>query len=529
MSIRGIKSAYRRFWQIPLIALATLMLFGAGVRHGWAETRNTSEGQTHRLATVASINSDGESHGGTGVQPSLTGEDPSSWTGLVLLKPANGVGTWLIQTETAVTQTVTADNATRFDKGLPSEGDWVEVEGTLQPDKTILASRIRPDEYQAGEVVVRLAPNAISSTVASKYNLVPKSTLLSSGHIYLFGTQGDDETPVVQDMQNDPDVVWAELNYVNSIPEDSGYKTWGWGGVDPTGYVDQHAFQQIGLISATHTYQGNNVVVAVLDTGVDLQHWEFRNRLLPGLDVVADDTVPQDEGNGLAWGHGTHVAGIIARVAPQSRILPVRVLDTNGRGNTFLLAYAIEWAADHGANVINLSLGTNHDSNVLREAIKQATDRGVVVVAAAGNSNQDIPQYPAAYNDVLAVTAVDGQNVKASFANYGHGWVKLAAPGVGITSTIIGPLGSGYASWSGTSMSTAFVSGAAALARQKVARGDVNAIDHLLLSTAGNLDTVNPTYQDELGGLLNVYAALGGQEQPKVDSRSYLYLPVLLR
>jgi subtilisin family serine protease len=249
--------------------------------------------------------------------------------------------------------------------------------------------------------------------------------------------------------------------------------------------------------------------VAIIDTGADLTHEALRDRFAPALwDVVADDPTPQDEGPGFAQGHGTHVAGIIARIAPASKLLIVRALDTNGRGSTAKIAYAIDWAVDHGADVINLSLGADFDARILKLAITSAVEQGVVIVAAAGNDNTSTRQYPAAYAQVLSVTAVDAANLKADFANYGSSWVRIAAPGVGITSSIIGPHGSGYASWSGTSMATAFVSGAAALLHQQDPAADVQARNTRLRTHTRDLDGTNPTYVGQLGGLLDVSAAL---------------------
>ncbi|MCB0186579.1 MAG: S8 family serine peptidase, partial [Caldilineaceae bacterium] len=228
----------------------------------------------------------------------------------------------------------------------------------------------------------------------------------------------------------------------------------------------------------------------------------------PGYDMVDDDADPEDEGDGVGWGHGTHVAGIIAQVSPQSKLLPVRVLNSNGRGNTFALAYAIEWSVAQGADVINLSLGADTNSRVLNDVISDAVAHGVIIVAAAGNVNSNEPQYPASLPGVFSVTAVDERNAKADFASYGAGWVDIAAPGVGITSTIVGPFGSGYASWSGTSMATGFVSGAAALMRQQQPQASVATIEKTFTTHTRDLDTVNPTYAGQLGGLLDVAAAL---------------------
>ena len=218
-------------------------------------------------------------------------------------------------------------------------------------------------------------------------------------------------------------------------------------------------------------YSGTNIVVAVLDTGIDATHPDIRGRVLPGIDLVNDDAIPQDgpepgQPDGPEEGHGTHVSGIVLLVAPESKILPVRVLDVDGRGETFMLAYAIDWAVANGADVINLSLGLDADAMVLKTAIANAQRHGVLITAAAGNDNVVTPQYPAVYPGVVAVTALDEANHKADFANYGADWIDLAAPGVSITSTIPVSGDIMYAPWSGTSMAVPFVSGAAALLRQ---------------------------------------------------------------
>jgi len=161
-----------------------------------------------------------------------------------------------------------------------------------------------------------------------------------------------------------------------------------------------------------------------------------------------------------ARGHGTMVAGVIAAVAPDAMIMPLRVFDDNGDADDFTIAKAIRWAVDHGANVINMSFGTLEDSNTLKAAIKYASGKGVVLVASAGNNNTSTPQYPAGYNDdVMAIAATDLRDVKASFSNFGD-VVDAAAPGV----NIITPYPGGYyAVVSGTSFSSPMVAAEAAV------------------------------------------------------------------
>lgn len=469
------------------------------------------------VSDIKRIADDGEDDGG--------GADGDEAEGQVVARPgvSSGIGTWLIQTDLFVTQTVIADVNTQFDDGIPAVGDWVEAKGSRQIDGSILAERIRPDEYEDGELVIWLKPGVLTSTIESRYGIEAKSGLLSSANIYLFGTEDDDEPGLIETIRTDDDVVWAELNYVQGIPEDDGYSTWSWGGVDPTGYQNQQAFEQVNLNTVQDRFRGDGVVVAVLDTGVYLDHPALAPQILPGYDVVADDTVPQDEPGGVAWGHGTHVAGIIAHIAPNAKIIPVRVLDSNGRGNTFLLAYAVDWAMRQHVDVISLSLGTDTDSLIVREKIDEATNADIVVVAAAGNQNDETIRYPAGYDGVVSVTAVDGGKVKADFASYGT-WVDISAPGVAITSTVIGPDGPGYASWTGTSMATPFVSGAAALVRQAYPAYSGPMVVDRLISAAGNIDPINPGYEGKLGGLTNIGAAL----PPLVDDPQHaLYLPIL--
>ncbi len=192
-------------------------------------------------------------------------------------------------------------------------------------------------------------------------------------------------------------------------------------------------------------------------------HPDLAGKVIRG-DHVDNDWDPYD-GNG----HGTHTAGIaaavtnnargIAGMAPEATIYAVRVLDESGSGTLQNVANGIIHAADNGADVINLSLGSPNDSITLKEAVDYAWNKGVVVVAAAGNDGSAQPTYPAYYSDAIAVAATDSDESKASFSNYGN-WVDVAAPGVNIYSTYTD---GGYASLSGTSMATPHVAGLAGL------------------------------------------------------------------
>ncbi len=303
----------------------------------------------------------------------------------------------------------------------------------------------------------------------------------------------------------DPMVAYAEPNYTNSMPYDgSTDRIYGWGGNDSAPMRQQHVATDI---ANAHAYsRGDGVIVAVLDTGVDFYHPEFDGVLdVMSYDFVDNDLLPQDVANGRdddadglideAFGHGTHVAGVIRQVAPESLIMALRVLDSDGRGENFDVANAISYAMYNGASVINLSLGSHHDSALLRDVIEEATSLGVVVVAAAGNLNSDTPQYPAAYSCAIGVAAVGDSDVKSSFSSYGD-WVDIAAPGEQIYSTF--PDGS-YAWWSGTSMATPLIAGQAALLLELDFYMSVAEIGEQIASSSIDLNPLNPEFTNQLG------------------------------
>lgn len=250
-------------------------------------------------------------------------------------------------------------------------------------------------------------------------------------------------------------------------------------------------------------------VVAVVDSGVDLSHPDLAGALVPGYDVLAGTAGGQDQN-----GHGTHVAGIVAAVAGNgvggagvalhARVMPVRVLDASGAGSSADVAAGVVWAVDHGADVVNLSLGGPSDDAVLDRAIAYALGKGVPVVAAAGNEAEsgNPVEYPAAVPGVIAVSAVDSSSQHAPFANTGD-YVAVSAPGVGVPSTW---LGGGYATLSGTSMATPFVAGAAAVVRAAAPGLTPAQVRAALVGSARDLGSAgpDPTYG---AGLLDVAAA----------------------
>lgn len=258
--------------------------------------------------------------------------------------------------------------------------------------------------------------------------------------------------------------------------------------------------------------QGAGVTVAVVDTGVSARGEDRPARLLAGYDFYDEDSDPNDED-----GHGTHVAGTIAQatnnglgcagVAPGASILPVRVLGPDG-GSTWDVARGIRWAADQGAQVINLSLGGGA-STAQRDAVRYAVGKGAVLVAASGNESASRVSWPAAYEEVIAVGAVGADRRRASYSNVGDA-LDVVAPGgtasAGILQETVQPDGQPtYAFLTGTSMATPHVAGVAALL---IAAGAApSAVPDLLRDTATDLGAAG--WDRETGhGLIDPVGAL---------------------
>lgn len=257
--------------------------------------------------------------------------------------------------------------------------------------------------------------------------------------------------------------------------------------------------------------QASSVTVAVVDTGSDATHPDLAGSIVAGTDFVSPGNNGGFDGNG----HGTHVAGIIGAVADNGigvaglakgvHVLPVRVLDATGSGWDSDIARGVTYAVDHGAQVINLSLGGPDQTDTLATAIAYAISRNVVVTAAAGNDGQSgsPTMYPAAYPGVLAVAASDSTNQIADFSNRGS-YVAVTAPGVDIASTYTG---NSYVYMSGTSMASPFAAAAAALVKSANPALTAAQVDSLLEQTATPLN--GPGRDPASGyGLINPLAAV---------------------
>ncbi|WP_102125042.1 S8 family peptidase [Deinococcus planocerae] len=291
------------------------------------------------------------------------------------------------------------------------------------------------------------------------------------------------------------------------------------GGVYASVAENTVSFQQVKLerAHALAPNLGAGVKVAVIDTGLDLGHAAFAGSLAPVTewkDYVGGDAVPQEEGTlGVGgYGHGTAVASIVLQVAPLATILPIRVLDSDGAGDTDHVASAIYYAAEQGARVINLSLGSVTRSDVIEQAVKYVTEKkNILVVSSAGNENTNAITYPAAHafdgadgDRSLSVGSVNARDLKSSFSNYQKDKLELMAPGENIFAAGPGGL---LVSWSGTSMAAPIVTGGLALALGQTLSVGLKDVTKKMTENGQDLYTggLNSAYKDMLGkGRLNL-------------------------
>lgn len=300
--------------------------------------------------------------------------------------------------------------------------------------------------------------------IAQQYNVTPQLNSVFSALDNIYIIKGEKDT--LKSLKKSSFTKYTEYiepNYIyraSEVPNDPDYsKQWN--------------LRSINVETAWDETKGNGVTVAVIDTGIsrvpDLQNTQF----VKGYDFVSDRASADDDN-----GHGTHVAGTVAQstnnnygvagIAYEASLMPLKVLSAAGGGTTADIAEAIKFAADNGADVINMSLGGGGESQIMQEAIDYAHQKGVVIVAAAGNAGRNAAEYPARYPHVIGVSALNAAGEKAPYSNFGAG-VDMSAPGGSDTGkilqeTIDPDTGTAvFAGFQGTSMAAPHVAGVAAL------------------------------------------------------------------
>ena len=416
-------------------------------------------------------------------------------------------------TET-ITLTLTETPAETASQEVASETPTMQGE-TATPVITLLATETQiptfapttqsapplSGNYVPDEVLVRFKNSATEEMIAECLRQINGEiiSIIDEISVMVVQIEAINVSDAVASLTICPSVRYVEPNYLaqmtDTIPTDSNWNL------------------QYGLINIRapqgwdYSRGSSNMIIAIVDTGVDLGHPDLSTKIVAGRDFVNNDFTAQDDN-----GHGTHVAGIaaaasnngtgVAGVSWGARIMPVKVLNAGGGGTYGDVIAGITWATDNGAHVINLSVGGTAASLALQNAVDYAVNNGVIVVAAAGNDGANLLRYPAAYSNTIAVGATDSFNNLAGFSNFGPE-MDLVAPGVSIYST---NLGGAYGYRSGTSMAAPFVSGLAAILRG-IPGSSAGTVRSIMESTALDL---GPTGWDSFygNGLIQMDSAI---------------------
>jgi subtilisin family serine protease len=396
-----------------------------------------------------------------------------------------------------------------------------------------------PAKFVKGEVIVEISPTASIENVNARRGTSTIERIYGTNIYRLRTPNGKKEKKQRKKLAKDPDVLSAWLNPVmlnpisvfarSQVSFPDGRPTVG---QTRESYVTQPIIENMPEVHLRSRGQG--ILIAVIDTGIDANHpdvaahlWSNPQEAIDGLDndgngliddhrgwdFASRDNDPSEEpgaGDTSIAGHGTFIAGLIALVAPESRIIPIRAFNAEGISDAFSVASAIKYAADKGARVINLSFGSPEQSDVLRDAISYARQKGAVLVAAVGNDNKNNdnnPEFPSGYNqEVIGVAAIDTNNRKAEFSNFGSG-VSVSAPGVRLISLYPRTDRVNYATWSGTSFAAPLASAEAALILE--ASPNNTDVKTTIESTATSIDGSNPGFAGMLGrGRINPLEAL---------------------
>ncbi|PTT61065.1 peptidase S8 [Arthrobacter sp. HMWF013] len=346
----------------------------------------------------------------------------------------------------------------------------------------------------AGQIMVKFRDNAAAPGVLRQHGLSQGPAIGSTG-AHLIKVPAGKESRLIAALSRNPAVEYAEPDELVTATMDENY------------FDRQYALQNVGqsfkntagdtevpagtadadvdAVEAWTVAEGIGVKVAIIDSGVAFNHEDISEKVVDRINF-SDKKIEAEEDYDR-YGHGTHVAGIVAAkhngigvsgVCPECDILDVKVLNDAGTGSSSRIAQGIDWAVAHGAKVINMSLGQRVSSRTLEAAVNNAWNQGVLIVAAAGNAGTQAQIYPGAYSKVIAVAATDNFDNKATFSSFGK-WVDMAAPGVNVYSTfpyynfaLQGPTipykrSLKYDLGSGTSMASPIVAAVAALVWSK--------------------------------------------------------------
>ena len=411
-------------------------------------------------------------------------------------------------------------------------------------------------EFRTGEVLVEIRPGASIDAINQRYGTSTIQRIYGT-NLYRLRTKEGKESRVRKKLGLDSDVLSAALNPVITTPVNAfGHAVIGFPGDHPesgqarSSYLSQRLVGDLGAIQLRA--RGAGVIVAVIDTGIDRLHADIKDHIWTDPGEIPDDNIDNDN-DGLiddvyGWsfldaskdtlerrdtatssvsGHGTFIAGLIALIAPDAKIMPIRAFSSDGVSDAFSIAQSIKYAVDHGAQVVNLSFGTTEDSQVIHDAVSYAEQRGVLLVAAAGNeaiSDDLAPQFPANWkSQVMSVAAIDSNDRKAGFSNYGSN-ISVSAPGVDIVSLYPGANNnSDYATWSGTSFAAPLAAAEGALILETDPRHSARAS---IENNAVDIDSLNPGLAGKLGkGRIDPLRALQSLDVASSNHKEIVLMP----
>jgi hypothetical protein len=371
--------------------------------------------------------------------------------------------------------------------------------------------------YVPDEVVVELAASATTrqaDALLRQYRLTRlQSVSFQLGGTTLMRLRIADRRPVpavVRTLETDATVLSAQPNYLFVMQEDATTAP-----AQSEGDPAQYILQKMHLPQAHELAKGDKVLVAVIDSGVDVTHPDLAGDIAGTFDALGTGLKPDAHGTAIAGAIAAH--GRLMGAAPAAQILAVRAFSGSGGaddGTTFAIMSGLNWAVSHGARVVNMSFAGPQDPGIAR-GLAAAHDRGVVLVAAAGNKGaKSPPLYPAADPNVIAVTSTDAGDQLPAFANRGR-YVTVAAPGVDLM--LLAPNGT-LQFQSGTSFSAAYVSGTAALMLERKPGLGPETLRQALIGTAHHLGSDKTADGQSGAGLVDAYQAVLSLAPAPVDA-----------
>ena len=398
---------------------------------------------------------------------------------------------------------------------LPVAADEAKVAPPAEADAPPVV--LETGEIVPGEVIVKFRDEAATAAVAGARGLDVAASVGAAGHGLpsVASTRGRPVDQVLAELRADPAVEYAEPSYRVQLLVDGAVAAVG---VNDPMTGDQYSLDRMRVRDAWSLATGSAGIVAVLDTGVQHDHPDLSGRVHAGRDFVNNDLWASDDN-----GHGTWVAGIIAArpndgygiagISWSGTILPVKIMNSSGTGSTSALISGIIWAADNGANVINMSVGGFPYSQAVQDAVTYAWNKGAVLVGAAGNNNREESFYPASLNHVISVSATQPEDEFSHWSSYGPA-VDVSAPGSSVLTTNCISSACPHPEWtahtyiSGTSFATPNVAGVVALIRAKNPAWTPQQVVDRLYATVDDLGYAG--WDNRYGrGRVNAYRALG--------------------